>query len=642
MFCPKCGCKIPAGAAFCPNCGAKVQAAAPAQPSSVPSGAAQPETDVQPNTGSSEQNEQSTTQTRQEPEGQSDAVPYIGPSVPPVVPQSAQNNAQPAGDPLAAIVGKHADYYLAEFKKIDAGQKPRFNWAAFLLGPMMCFYRRSGELFKKYYLLYFILFGASCVLFTVSSISMAGGGAFGIGFALFVLTDIYDIFVAIINIFVFVMYIRFGKNFNREYYNHCKQQLEQPASARKPGTSAKKMWLFIMAVAVIWIVWYATTILITQQVQNAYWDSLWEDSSYSEDTYSESSSYYDEAASYMEESSRDNESDYEPGSSEILHARWDEFLDSSGENEILFLEADNDCDGLLEVFAVTAGEYDADMGFYFNAKIYFINSNGKMNSVCDTAPDGSPLYGYPTEAMLSPDGGDGFFVWNLATGTSNYSLVWGVKDDRFYETNISGQYCEVSLDDGRGFTAYQLDYSQGYRDYVAYRLNYDSSTHAFTATVDASAYPTDSGPVEEDYSMMAYDPTGIYQIIGNDGYVASVCLWMEPTDAENPFYCDIRSWNGESFWNDYYGPARVPADLQSIACGDFIFGIDENGVPFFNDPMIEVPYGIYYYSESTFSEMQINALVDAAAYAGMNISTDLLTAYVGDAGLDPSMIYELM
>ena len=638
MFCPKCGCKIPAGAAFCPNCGAKVQAAAPAQPSSVPSGAAQPETDVQLDAGSSEQNEQSTAQTRQEPEGQPDAVPYIGPSVPPVVPQSAQNNAQPAGDPLAAIVGKHADYYLAEFKKIDAGQKTRFNWAAFFCSGGMCFYRQSVKLFKKYFMLYYILFAVSCIALSISMVATAGGSLmFGL-----VGTVAYSVLSIVSGILGLVMQIRFAKNFNREYYNHCKQQLEQPESVRKFGTSTKKLWFFILVVSVACIAWYAVTMFITQQVQNAYWDSLWEDSSYSEDTYSESSSYYDEAASYMEESSRDNESDYEPGSSEILHARWDEFLDSSGENEILFLEADNDCDGLLEAFAVTAGEYDADMGFYFNAKIYFINSNGKMNSVCDTAPDGSPLYGYPTEAMLSPDGGDGFFVWNLATGTSNYSLVWGVKDDRFYETNISGQYCEVSLDDGRGFTAYQLDYSQGYRDYVAYRLNYDSSTHAFTATVDASAYPTDSGPVVEDYSMMAYDPTGIYQIIGDDGYVASVCLWMEPTDAENPFYCDIRSWNGESFWNDYYGPARVPADLQSIACGDFIFGIDENGVPFFNDPMIEVPYGIYYYSESTFSEMQINALVDAAAYAGMNIPTDLLTAYVGDAGLDPSMIYELM
>ena len=119
MYCLKCGYKIPAGALFCPNCGAKVQAASPAQPSAVPSGTAQPETDAQLDAGSSEQNEQSTAQTRQEPEGQPDAVPSAGPSVP----QSAQNNAQPAGDSLAAIVGKHADYYLAEFKKIDAGQK---------------------------------------------------------------------------------------------------------------------------------------------------------------------------------------------------------------------------------------------------------------------------------------------------------------------------------------------------------------------------------------------------------------------------------------------------------------------------------------------------------------------------------------
>lgn len=298
MYCLKCGYKIPAGALFCPNCGAKVQAASPAQPSAVPSGTAQPETDAQLDTGSSEQNEQSTAQTRQEPEGQPEAVPHVGPSVPPVAPQSAQNNAQPAGDPLAAIVGKHADYYLAEFKKIDAGQKPRFNWAAFFLGPCMCFYRSCHELFKKYYLLYFILFGISCAIFTASSVSMAYG-AFGVDF---VLTGIYNVLSAVINTYVFIMQIRFARNFNREYYNHCKQQLEQPASARKPGTSAKKMWLFILAVAVIWIVWYAATMFITQQVQNAYWDSLWEDSSYSEDgSLQDASSYnYEGAASYTE------------------------------------------------------------------------------------------------------------------------------------------------------------------------------------------------------------------------------------------------------------------------------------------------------------------------------------------------------
>ena len=398
MYCLKCGYKIPAGALFCPNCGAKVQAASPAQPSAVPSGTAQPETDVQLDAGSSEQNEQSTAQTRQEPEGQPEAVPHVGPSVPPVAPQSAQNNAQPAGDPLAAIVGKHADYYLAEFKKIDAGQKTRFNWAAFFLGPCMCFYRSCHELFKKYYLLYFILFGISCAIFTASSVSMAYG-AFGVDF---VLTGIYNVLSAVINTYVFIMQIRFARNFNREYYNHCKQQLEQPASARKPGTSAKKMWLFILAVAVIWIVWYAATMFITQQVQNAYWDSLWEDSSYSEDTYSESSSYYDEtygeADSYAEEEpavSVEETPSLEVGSVEMLESAWSEYLLDSREEAITAWPIMDDCDddGLYEAFAATAEEYDEDMGIYFGAKIYFIDSYGKVTLICDTAPEGGPLYG---------------------------------------------------------------------------------------------------------------------------------------------------------------------------------------------------------------------------------------------------------
>lgn len=284
MFCFKCGKEIPAGAAFCPNCGAK-----------APAGLASPSAG-----GPAAPADQAAQTDQPAPPAETPAqpAPPAGAVVPDAASAPAQPGARTAGDPLAAIVGKHADYYLAEFKKIDAGQKTRFNWAAFFLGPCMCFYRNCHELFKKYYLLYFILFGISCVIFTASSVSMAYG-AFGVDF---VLTGIYNVLSAVINTYVFIMQIRFARNFNREYYNHCKQQLEQPASARKPGTSAKKMWLFILAVAVIWIVWYAATMFITQQVQNAYWDSLWEDSSYSEDgSLQDASSYnYEGAASYTE------------------------------------------------------------------------------------------------------------------------------------------------------------------------------------------------------------------------------------------------------------------------------------------------------------------------------------------------------
>ena len=302
MYCLKCGYKIPAGAAFCPNCGAKVQAEEATRHSDVPSNAARPGTEAQPDTEPSGQSGQPAAQTEQgtqtEPESQPDAVPPASPSVPPAAPQPVQNGAQPAGDPLAVMVGKHADYYLAEFKKIDAGQKPRFNWAAFFCSGGMCFYRQSVKLFKKYFMLYYILFAVSCIALSISMVATAGGSLM-FGLVGTVAASILSIVSGILGL---VMQIRFAKNFNRDYYNHCKQQLEQPASARKPGTSAKKMWLFILAVAVIWIVWYAATMFITQQVQNAYWDSLWEDSSYSEDrSLQDASSYnYEGAASYTE------------------------------------------------------------------------------------------------------------------------------------------------------------------------------------------------------------------------------------------------------------------------------------------------------------------------------------------------------
>lgn len=482
MFCFKCGKEIPAGAAFCPNCGAK-----------APAGLASPSAG-----GPAAPADQAAQTDQPAPPAETPAqpAPPAGAVVPDAASAPAQPGARTAGDPLAVIVGKHADYYLAEFKKIDAGQKTRFNWAAFFLGPCMCFYRSCHELFKKYYLLYFILFGISCVIFTASSVSMAYG-AFGVDF---VLTGIYNVLSAVINTYVFIMQIRFARNFNREYYNHCKQQLEQPASARKPGTSAKKMWLFILAVAVIWIVWYAATMFITQQVQNAYWDSLWEDSSYSEDTYSESSSYYDEtydeADSYAEEEpavSVEETPSLEVGSKEILENAWSSVLASSNEPivEITFIYDDCDDDGLYEAFAATAEEYDEDMGIYFGAKIYFIDSYGDVTLLCDTAPEGGPLYGKPNnlDLLLSPDNIHDFFVWDVYAGTSAPSLVWGVHDGQVYESNISGQYCSVHWAEGPGLAGYQVDYSQGYRDYIIYRLNYDSNTASFTAVPDNAAYP---------------------------------------------------------------------------------------------------------------------------------------------------------
>ena len=458
MYCLKCGYKIPAGAAFCPNCGAKVQAAESARPAAVPSEAVP----------------------------QSNAVPPAGPSVPPAASQSAQNNAQPAGDPLAVMVGKHTDYYLAEFKKIDAGQKPRFNWAAFLLGPMMCFYRRSGELFKRYFLFIYVALVVSSLVLIVGMSSLNGPVAV-VGAVLALAAGVWGLVNA----------IRFAKNFNRDYYAHCKQQLAKPASERKSGTSIKNIVLFLLALTGVEIVLSIVGGLLAMLVLSATLNSAWEDEGfYSEDTYSESSSYYDEADSYIEEepaSSAEQTPHYEVGSKEILENAWSSVLANSNEPivEITFIYDDCDDDGLYEAFAATAEEHDEDMDIYFGAKIYFIDSYGNVTLLCDTAPEGGPLYGKPNNLglLLSPDNIHDFFVWDVYAGTSAPSLVWGVRDGQVYESNISGQYCSVHWAEGPGLAGYQVDYSQGYRDYIIYRLNYDSNTASFTAVPDNAAYP---------------------------------------------------------------------------------------------------------------------------------------------------------
>ena len=506
MFCSKCGYKIPAGAAFCPNCGAKVQAEEAVHHSDAPSNAAQPGTEDQPDTEPSGQSGQPAAQTEQgtqtEPESQPDAVPTAGPTIPPAAPQPVQNGAQPAGDPLAVMVGKHADYYLAEFKKIDAGQKTRFNWAALLFGPIMCFYRRSGELFKKYFLPVYIALLVSSLVLMVGMSSLNGPVAV-VSMLLALASCVWGLINA----------IRFGRNFNRDYYAHCKQQLAKPASERKGGTSIKNIVFFLLALTGIEIVLSIVGGLLAMLMLSATLNSAWEnESSYSEDTYSESSSYYDEADFPVEEMPYDEEDipadenleeappmdledDSAVGSLERIEKAWESFTEESGELTVTAIGADCDCDGLNEGFAVTAEDYDAEMGCYFRAKIYFIDSYGNVTLLCDTSPEGGALYGYPVDGILSPDSTDGFFVWDLFTGASNLSLVWGVQDGQAYESDISGQYNGVQLADTWGLAGYQFDYSQGYRDYAVYRLGYDNATKSFEAIPDSAAYPAGEGPL---------------------------------------------------------------------------------------------------------------------------------------------------
>lgn len=198
MFCSNCGKEIPSGAAFCPNCGAKaLSAPEPSNPTSTPPA-------------------DSAGNVSAEPQ-----PPKISPA---------------SASPLETVIGKNTAYYMAAFQKIDAGQKPRFNWVALFFGPYLCFYRRCPALFKRYFLLsYILLFAAALVA--------------AVGLALLNLTVLLACGVMILaaGVLTLVNSIRLGRNFNREYYRHCQQQLALPEPQQKNGVSIKNILLFILA-----------------------------------------------------------------------------------------------------------------------------------------------------------------------------------------------------------------------------------------------------------------------------------------------------------------------------------------------------------------------------------------------------------
>ena len=201
MYCQKCGNEILDGASFCTSCGAPIDGAA------------------QPAAGA---------------------------------PQTGGGDAAA----LEAMVARHAPYYLEEFQKLSRGEKAKFNWAAFLLGPAMCFYRKCANLFFKYFLLPILLLVAAYAVVVVGS-------------GLFDLTLILagTVLSSLAGIFVLVQYIRFGRNFNREYFAICKQRLEPSAQPAPSGVSLKAVILYCGAWAVLVVV---LSVLVPAALERAW------------------------------------------------------------------------------------------------------------------------------------------------------------------------------------------------------------------------------------------------------------------------------------------------------------------------------------------------------------------------------------
>lgn len=129
---------------------------------------------------------------------------------------------------LQNIVQKSSTYYCREFQDAFARRQGKFNWAAFLFGPIFCFYRSGGRLFREFFLTSYSLFGLLLVvffgltaLFVQNSIPMMPWIIAGIAGG--VILQIYNL----------ICMIRCGKEFNWHYAQYCRIQASTDLQSKK-------------------------------------------------------------------------------------------------------------------------------------------------------------------------------------------------------------------------------------------------------------------------------------------------------------------------------------------------------------------------------------------------------------------------
>ena len=234
MFCPKCGHEMIPNGRFCTHCGADVQSMI-----QVPKDGS-PQTDNAPPVSQTQEPPINHLQMQDRGGiGQEKEAPSV----------QAEAEAR-GGNTVPAVADKNQVYYRTEFESIDAGKKPRFNWAAFLLGPGMCFYRKCEDLFKKYFLPCLIFYFIGFITEMVGSVRFD-----------FKLMAIGGVIIAIGGVWMLVNSIRFGLQFNRLYHKRC-----QSSSPSKSAVSMRNMILYYVVVAGLsLLISLAGTMMLRQQ-----------------------------------------------------------------------------------------------------------------------------------------------------------------------------------------------------------------------------------------------------------------------------------------------------------------------------------------------------------------------------------------
>lgn len=186
-------------------------------------------------------------------------------------------------------------YYDNEFAKIEQGYDTKFNWAAFLFGPILILYRKMYKFFKKMYLPLYIAMVIVCILMIINISFIFKGNEYAFAF-MFLLLGINGV-LGILNI---IFSIRCGKQYNIEYYYHLKDVMnnKEKSHLAKPSFLAPIIFFVINLIICIALILSGVRIInniLFENINQVYDSDYEEDNSIKEET---DVQYQEEAISY--------------------------------------------------------------------------------------------------------------------------------------------------------------------------------------------------------------------------------------------------------------------------------------------------------------------------------------------------------
>lgn len=306
MYCSNCGAKMDDDSVFCPECGARCEESAQTQAGAAPQEAAKtpdaPTQDGAPIAADAADGAQEAQSAVNEAQGAPQSAARQ--EVQNTAQQEPQAEASSTAAALAAAASRPQsgaasdsgapanNYFAAQFARIAAGEKPKFNWAAFFLAPFNQLYHGSTQVFKKTFLPYFIVM---CLLGLAGQIAASATLAtFSLG-ALAV-TGVLSLASFGVGVWGFVLCILNGKNYTKKLYDQTQGRAEAVPALKKPVIvllGALAAWGVVLGIvsaagaksaADAWMDDLNGAYLEEDADWEESWEEDWDDEAYSDDT----------------------------------------------------------------------------------------------------------------------------------------------------------------------------------------------------------------------------------------------------------------------------------------------------------------------------------------------------------------------